>query len=142
MVTVTRTVLVDDLDGSQDDVHTVRFSLDGTDFEVDLSTENEARLRDKLARFVNNATPVRPHRKAQPGIAAAGVRSRPDPGDPRMGGRQRIPDLHARSHPSVGPGSVRRSSLNSMLSAVFAEGQRTMSLGFGRPAKQRSHPRQ
>ena len=62
MVTVTRTVLVDDLDGSQDDVHTVRFSLDGTDFEVDLSADNESRLRDKLARFVDNATPVRPPR--------------------------------------------------------------------------------
>ena len=59
MVTVTRTVLVDDLDGSQDDVHTVRFSLDGTDVEIDLSADNQARLRDKLTRFVENATPVR-----------------------------------------------------------------------------------
>jgi hypothetical protein len=62
MVTVTRTVLVDDLDGSQDDVHTVRFSLAGIDFEVDLSADNESRLRDKLARSVDNATPVRPPR--------------------------------------------------------------------------------
>ena len=68
MVTVTRTVLVDDLDGSQDDVHTVRFSLDGTDFEIDLNAGNEARLRDKLARFVENATPVRaPRGRARTG---------------------------------------------------------------------------
>ena len=56
---MTRTVLVDDLDGSQEGVHTVRFSLDGNDFEIDLSADNEARLRDKLTRFVENATPVR-----------------------------------------------------------------------------------
>lgn len=79
MVTVTRTVLVDDLDGSQDDVHTVRFSLDGTDFEIDLNAGNEARLRDKLARFVENATPVRAPR----GRARTGGRvSRPPASDP------------------------------------------------------------
>jgi hypothetical protein len=33
--------------------------LDGTDFEIDLSADNQARLRDKLTRFVKNATPVR-----------------------------------------------------------------------------------
>jgi len=79
MVTVTRTVLVDDLDGSQDDVHTVRFSLDGTDFEIDLTADNEARLRDKLARFVENATPVRAPR----GRGRTGGRvSRPPASDP------------------------------------------------------------
>lgn len=67
------------------------------------------------------AAAARPHRKARPGIAATGIRPRPDTGDPRLGGRQRIPGLYPRSHPCVGPGSVRRSSLNSMLSAVFAE---------------------
>jgi hypothetical protein len=36
--------------------------MDGTDFEVDLNADNEARLRDKLARFVDNATPVRASR--------------------------------------------------------------------------------
>lgn len=40
-------------------MQTVRFSLDGTDFEIDLSADNQARLRDKLTRFVENATPVR-----------------------------------------------------------------------------------
>ena len=80
MVTVTRTILIDDLDGSQDDVHTVRFSLDGTDFEVDLSAPNEARLRDKLARFVDNATPVRPSRgrTGKPGRVSRPPASDPD----------------------------------------------------------------
>ena len=79
MVTVTRTVLVDDLDGSQDDVQTVRFSLDGNDFEIDLSADNQARLRDKLTRFVENATPVRePRRHGRSG----GRVSRPPASDP------------------------------------------------------------
>ena len=77
MVTVTRTVLVDDLDGSQDDVHTVRFSLDGTDFEIDLNAGNEARLRDKLARFVENATRSGP---TVPLVHVPGGDSWPTPG--------------------------------------------------------------
>ena len=36
MATVTRTFLVDDLDGSTEDVQNVRISLDGADFEIDL----------------------------------------------------------------------------------------------------------
>ena len=58
MATVTRTYLVDDLDGSLDDVQTVRFSVDGGDFEIDLGPANGTRLRDQLARFVEKATPV------------------------------------------------------------------------------------
>ena len=62
MATVTRTFLVDDLDGSLDDVGSVLFSLDKKNFEIDLSAANEARLRDNLARFVDAATPLRPQR--------------------------------------------------------------------------------
>lgn len=62
MATVTRTYLVDDLDGSLDDVSSVLFSLDKTNYEIDLSPFNEARLRDKLARFVHAATPMRSQR--------------------------------------------------------------------------------
>ena len=52
MATVTRTYMVDDLDGSAEDVENVQFSLDGSNFEIDLSAENAARLRDKLERFI------------------------------------------------------------------------------------------
>ncbi len=45
MATVTRTYLVDDLDGSEEDVISVSFSLDKKDYEIDLSAANEARLR-------------------------------------------------------------------------------------------------
>ena len=49
MATVTRTFLVDDLDGSTEDVENVQISLDGTNFEIDLSAANAARVRDRLA---------------------------------------------------------------------------------------------
>jgi len=62
MATVTRTFLVDDLDGSTEDVENVRISLDGTDFEIDLSAANAARLREKLARYVDHGTRVTPQK--------------------------------------------------------------------------------
>ncbi len=51
-------VLIDDLDGGTAD-ETVRFSLDGSQYEIDLSASNAARLRNALAEFVGHA------RKAQ-----------------------------------------------------------------------------
>ena len=62
MATVTRTFLVDDLDGSTEDVENVRLSLDGTDFEIDLSAANAARLREKLAKYVEHGTRVTPQK--------------------------------------------------------------------------------
>jgi hypothetical protein len=43
-------VLVDDLDGSTA-AETVSFGLDGRSYELDLSTDNAAKLRDALAPF-------------------------------------------------------------------------------------------
>jgi hypothetical protein len=43
--------LIDDLDGG-DAVETVRFALDGTSYEIDLSKENAAAFRKSLARYV------------------------------------------------------------------------------------------
>jgi hypothetical protein len=59
MALVTRTYLTDDLDGSEDDVSTVRLALDKVSYEIDLSAVNEARLRDKLAKFVAAGTRCR-----------------------------------------------------------------------------------
>lgn len=59
MATVTRTYLVDDLDGSTEDVENVLLALDGTSYEIDLSAANADKLRSKLARFVDAATPVK-----------------------------------------------------------------------------------
>jgi len=63
MATITRTFLVDDLDGSADDVATVQLSLDGASFEIDLSAQNADRLRVELAKFIENATPVPSHKQ-------------------------------------------------------------------------------
>ena len=47
-----QTLFVDDLDGSAAE-GTVRFGLDGTDYEIDLNTEHAQALRDALARYVS-----------------------------------------------------------------------------------------
>ncbi|HZN77249.1 MAG TPA: Lsr2 family protein [Micromonosporaceae bacterium] len=44
-------VLEDDLDGGNA-AETVRFSLDGTFYEIDLSAKNAKKLRDSLASYV------------------------------------------------------------------------------------------
>ncbi|GGI00363.1 Lsr2 family protein [Arthrobacter liuii] len=44
--------LVDDLDGSEA-TETVRFALDGSDYEIDLADRNTDLLRSLLARFVD-----------------------------------------------------------------------------------------
>jgi len=47
-------LLVDDLDGSEAE-GTVRFGLDGTEYEIDLNAEHAQALRDALARYVRAA---------------------------------------------------------------------------------------
>ena len=64
MALITRTYLVDDFDGSHDDVSTVAFNLDNTNYEIDLSAANSDRLREKLARFLDAASPVKPAKNA------------------------------------------------------------------------------
>jgi len=47
-------LLIDDLDGSEAE-GTVRFALDGTEYEIDLSAEHAGALREVLARYVSAA---------------------------------------------------------------------------------------
>jgi hypothetical protein len=48
--------LVDDLDGTaSNDITTVRFALDGAEYEIDLNAKNAAKLRNKLDDFVGAA---------------------------------------------------------------------------------------
>ena len=49
-----QTFVVDDIDGSQAD-GTVRFGLDGTEYEIDLNAEHTRQLREALARYVGAA---------------------------------------------------------------------------------------
>ena len=52
-----KVVLVDDIDGNDAD-ETVSFGLDGTSYEIDLSSDNAAALRDALAEYVDHARKV------------------------------------------------------------------------------------
>src|SRR5947209_13061828 len=49
-----QTLFIDDLDGSAAE-GTVRFGLDGTEYEIDLNAEHTQALRDALARYVSAA---------------------------------------------------------------------------------------
>jgi hypothetical protein len=49
-----QTLFIDDLDGSEAD-GTVRFGLDGTEYEIDLSAEHAQALRDALECYVSAA---------------------------------------------------------------------------------------
>jgi hypothetical protein len=45
-------VLIDDLTGSRSNVSTVAFSLDGRDYEIDLTAQNAKKLRKTLDEFI------------------------------------------------------------------------------------------
>jgi len=65
-------ILEDDIDGSPAD-ETVRFAVNGTSYEIDLSSENARALRGALGKYVEHA------RKAPGGSGQArGLRKRPD----------------------------------------------------------------
>ena len=49
-----QTLFIDDLDGSAAE-GTVRFGLDGTEYEIDLNAEHAQQLRDALAAYVRAA---------------------------------------------------------------------------------------
>jgi len=49
-----QTLFIDDLDGTEAE-GTVRFSLDGTDYEIDLNAPHADELRKALARYVSAA---------------------------------------------------------------------------------------
>ena len=66
-VTVT---LVDDLDGGQAD-ETVEFGLDGVNYQIDLSAENAAELREALADYVSHARRAGGRKKPGPRQGAA-----------------------------------------------------------------------
>ena len=50
-------MLVDDIDGGEAE-ETVKFSIDGAQYEIDLSKKNAAKMRDVLAPFVAAGTKV------------------------------------------------------------------------------------
>jgi len=70
--------LLDDLDG-REAAETVKFGLDGVEYEIDLSDKNAAKLRKAFAPFVGHARKLsrsgRPYRHLQIGPASRDVRS-------------------------------------------------------------------
>jgi hypothetical protein len=57
MVSKVITRLEDDLDGSQA-AETIKFSIDGVEYEIDLSEKNAGKLRADLALYVGHARKV------------------------------------------------------------------------------------
>ncbi|NLE78089.1 MAG: Lsr2 family protein [Rhodococcus sp.] len=68
-VTVT---LVDDVDSNKSADETVEFGLDGTHYEIDLSAENAAKLRDELDLWVSNARKVTARKRGKGAVGVAG----------------------------------------------------------------------
>lgn len=54
-----RTVIVDDLDGSEE-AETIRYSLDNNTYEIDLSSANAEKLRDFLKDYIEHSRIVEP----------------------------------------------------------------------------------
>jgi len=72
-----RTLFIDDLDGSAAE-GTVRFGLDGTEYEIDLNAGHAKELRDALARYVDAARRVARGRRGAGGrrvVRLLGMRS-------------------------------------------------------------------
>jgi hypothetical protein len=67
MATTMAIALEDDLDGGPAD-ETLRFGLGGSEYEIDLSTENASKFRHQLAPFIDHA------RKARRGPRRRGAR--------------------------------------------------------------------
>jgi hypothetical protein len=73
-------ILSDDLDEDLPADETVSFSLDGTNYEIDLSDKNAQELRDAFSRYVQAARKV----GRGSGRASGGGRSRATGGGGRM----------------------------------------------------------
>ncbi|GAA2029009.1 Lsr2 family protein [Pseudokineococcus marinus] len=54
MAQKTKVILIDDVEGGEAD-ETVTFALDGVSYEIDLTSERAAQLRDALAPWVGHA---------------------------------------------------------------------------------------
>jgi hypothetical protein len=66
-----KVILEDDIDGGEAE-ETVTFSLDGTDYEMDLSSANASKLRDALAPWVGHARKIGGRRRARASRASNG----------------------------------------------------------------------
>jgi len=65
-----QTLFIDDIDGGAAD-GTVRFGLDGTEYEIDLSAEHGAELRQALGTYIEHSRKVGAARRASRGARSA-----------------------------------------------------------------------
>jgi len=108
-----QTLFIDDLDGSAAE-GTVRFGLDGAEYEIDLSAGHAKELRDALARYVDAARRVggsarRPARGSRRGSAGGldttEIREWATAQGIEVKDRGRVPaDLVAKSRAATGQG--------------------------------------
>lgn len=75
MVQRVQVELVDDLDGETAD-ETVRFGLDGTEYEIDLTTKNAEKLRSALSAYVEKGRKASTGRRRSNATKAADTVSR------------------------------------------------------------------
>jgi hypothetical protein len=85
--------LIDDIDGGRAD-ETVRFSLDGRDYEIDLSADHARTLRDILQSYVSVARRTGTHRPSY--SSPTGVPAVDDSQDIRSWARARGLDVSNR----------------------------------------------
>ena len=64
-----QTLFIDDIDGGAAD-GTVRFGLDGADYEIDLSGEHSDELREALGKYIEHSRKVGAARRAARGRGA------------------------------------------------------------------------
>lgn len=76
MVQRVQVILEDDVDGGAA-AETVRFGLDGVEYEIDLSEANAEKLRNALALWVGNARKVSGRKRAQASAPARSSRFNP-----------------------------------------------------------------
>jgi hypothetical protein len=84
-------VLIDDLDGSEA-AETVRFSLDGTNYAIDLSEAHANELRDLLAPYVGVARKLSGQRR----MAKRSANGEPSPSDVRAWAREHGHEVSSR----------------------------------------------
>ena len=75
-----RTILTDDIDGSEADVTGHTFSLDGSAWRIDLSPKNLDKLTKALQPFIDAARPAQSIARQVTPIAKAGGRKRASSG--------------------------------------------------------------
>jgi hypothetical protein len=69
-----QTLFIDDIDGGEAG-GTVRFALDGTEYEIDLNAEHTEELRAALGKYVTHARKFSARGAGRPTAARAGRRS-------------------------------------------------------------------